>query len=47
MLVYRERCTNRSSALRKECRMKALSRSEKESRIKSAAKRRRRRKESE
>jgi predicted GIY-YIG superfamily endonuclease len=32
-LVYRERCRNRSSALKKECRVKSLSRKEKEARI--------------
>jgi predicted GIY-YIG superfamily endonuclease len=30
ILIYQERCQNRSSALKKECRMKSLSRKEKE-----------------
>ncbi len=33
-LVYRERCRDRSSALKKECRMKALARKDKEEYIK-------------
>jgi putative endonuclease len=32
-LLYQERCLNRSSALKKECRMKSLSRKEKEAYI--------------
>jgi predicted GIY-YIG superfamily endonuclease len=36
-LVYREPCRNKSSALKKECQIKSLSREEKEAYIKSRA----------
>jgi predicted GIY-YIG superfamily endonuclease len=36
-LVYREPCLNKSSAMRKECRMKSLSRKEKEALFKRTA----------
>jgi predicted GIY-YIG superfamily endonuclease len=36
-LVHRETCRSRSSALKKECRMKALSRKEKEAYLKGKA----------
>lgn len=49
-LIYKEGCGNKSSALKKECRIKALSRKEKEKYLANksglAAKRRRKRKKS-
>jgi predicted GIY-YIG superfamily endonuclease len=36
-LVYREPCRNKSSALKKECRMKSLSRKEKEAYLRGKA----------